>query len=209
MKSPPAAQARIHDAALRLFAQRGTTQTNVSELAQAAGLARGTIYNNVANLDALFEEVATGLSKEMHQRILASFSTISDPAQRLSCGIRFFVRRAHEEPYWGRFIVRFAFTTASLKAMLAGPPAHDLQNGLEQGRYSFRGEQMSSVLSLIASAALSAMVLVLEGQKTWREAGADAAELVLRSIGVPMQEATALAVMDLPPLPELNNKPLL
>jgi AcrR family transcriptional regulator len=195
-------QIRIYEAAVRIFAQRGTTQASVSELAQAAGVARGTIYNNVANVDSLFEEVATALADEMHSRVDASFQTIVDPAHRLAHGIRLFVRRAHEEPYWGRFIVRFTLTTASLRSMLSGPPARDLFEGLENGRYRFDREQMPSVVALIASTTLSAMWLVLEGEKTWREAGSDAAELILRAIGVPLGEARALASASLPPLPD-------
>jgi hypothetical protein len=87
--------------------------------------------------------------------------------------------------------------------MLSGEPARDLKDGLESGRYLFRKEQMSSVVAFVASTTLSAMWLVLDGEKTWREAGADAAEFVLRSIGVPFEEARALAEADLPLLPEL------
>ncbi len=202
MKSPALAQSRIYDAAVRIFAEHGTTHANVTELAHAAGLARGTIYNNVDNLDSLFEEVATALANEMHARVIASFTTIKDPARRLACGIRFFVRRAHEEPHWGRFIVRFAFSTATMRGMLAGPPMRDLRDGLARGRYSFRPEQMESVVGFIGSTTIAAMWLVLDGEKTWRDAGADAAELTLRSLGVPAQEAIALATTDLPPLPE-------
>ncbi len=205
MRSPAPAQARIYEAAMRLFAQRGTTHANVSELAQAAGLARGTIYNNVSNPDLLFEDVATALSNEMHARILVSFEGIDDPAHRLACGMRFFIRRAHEEPQWGHFIARFGLTTSSLHAMLSGPPVRDLQDGLQQGRYSFRAEQMQSVIALVGATTLAAMFLVLNGDKTWREAGSDAAEFMLRSIGVAPQEARALATTDLPPLPEMAN----
>ena len=202
MKSLAPAQVRIYEAAMRFFADRGTTHASVTELAQAAGLARGTIYNNVANLDSLFEEVATALGDEMHARILTSFELMDDPARRLAYGIRFFVRRAHEEPHWGRFIVRFALTTSTMQALLSGPPARDLGDGLAKGRYNFRPEQMQSVLAFVGSITLAAMWLVLNGEKTWREAGSDAAELMLCSIGVAAQEAKALASEDLPPLPE-------
>ena len=195
-------QLRIHEAAVRLFAQSGTTQASVSELAQAAGVARGTIYNNVANRDALFEEVAVTVADEMHARVDASFRTIGDPAHRLARGVRLFVRRAHDEPDWGRFIVRFALTTASLSGMLSGQPARDLKSGLENRRYQFRAEQLTSVVASIAAATISAMSLVLDGEKTWREAGSDAAEFALRSIGVPIEDARALATTDLPPLPD-------
>jgi AcrR family transcriptional regulator len=195
------AQARIYEAAVRVFAQNGTTRANVSELAQAAGLARGTIYNNIANPDSLFEEVAAALADEMHARVDASFVDADDPARRLASGMRFFVRRAHDEPHWGRFIVRFAFSTASVRATLEGEPLRDLRAGLETGRYMFRAEQMPSVVALIGSTTLSAMWLVLNGEKSWREAGSDAAELALRAIGVAAEEARALATIELPPLP--------
>ena len=206
MKSPAPAQSRIYEAAMRIFAGQGTTQANVSELAQAAGIARGTIYNNVSNPDSLFEEVATALGNEMHARILASFEAMDDPAHRLACGMRFFVRRAHEEPHWGRFIVRFAFTTASLRAMLSGPPARDLQDGLQKGRYSFRAEQLPSVVAFVSATTLAAMSLVLNGDKTWREAGSDAAEFMLRSIGVGAKAGQSACHYRSPPLPELAKK---
>jgi AcrR family transcriptional regulator len=202
MKSPAPAQARIYEAAVRIFADQGTTHTSVTELAQSAGLARGTIYNNVENLDALFEEVATALGDEMHARIVASFKATDDPALRLARGMRFFVRRAHEEPHWGRFIVRFAFTASTMRTLLSGPPARDLSEGLARGRYTFRPEQMASILGFVGSATLSAMWLVLNGDKTWRDAGSDAAEAMLRAIGVEAEEARALAFSDLPALPE-------
>jgi AcrR family transcriptional regulator len=202
MKSLAPAQVRIYEAAVRFFAERGTTHASVTELAQAAGLARGTIYNNVANLDSLFEEVATALGDEMHARILASFESMDDQARRLACGIRFFVRRGHEEPHWGRFIVRFAFTTSTMRSMLSGPPMRDLSDGLARGRYRFRPEQTPSILAIVGSVTLAAMWLVLDGEKTWREAGSDAAEVMLRAIGVDADEARAIAQADLPPLPE-------
>jgi AcrR family transcriptional regulator len=202
MKSLAPAQARIYEAAVRIFAESGTTHASVTELAQAAGLARGTIYNNVENLDSLFEEVAAALGDEMHARILASFQTMDDPARRLACGMRFFVRRAHDEPHWGRFIVRFALTTTTMRSLLSGPSPRDLRDGLARGRYRFRAEQMPSVIAFVGSATLAAMWLVLDGEKTWREAGSDAAEMMLRSIGVEPEEARALAWADLPPLPE-------
>jgi AcrR family transcriptional regulator len=199
------ARTRIYEAAMRVFVLRGTTQASVSELAQAAGIARGTIYNNVSNPDSLFEEVATALANEMHARVVASFEAIEDPAHHLANGMRLFVRRAHEEPQWGGFIVRFAFTTATLRDMLTGAPARDLQDGLQKGRYSFRPQQLPSVIAFVGASTLAAMSLVLNGDKTWREAGSDAAEFMLRSIGVAPQIARELATTDLPPLPPLAN----
>ena len=60
-----AAQKRIHEAALKLFAQKGTTEISVSELAQAANVARGTIYNNLEQPEHLFQQVAAQLAESL------------------------------------------------------------------------------------------------------------------------------------------------
>jgi AcrR family transcriptional regulator len=195
---------RIYDAAIRLFAERGVTPVTISELASAAGVARGTIYNNLDEPGELFAEIAGRMASEMHERVAASFELVDDPARRLANGLRFFVRRAHEEPHWGRFVVRFAFSDAALQGMWNGRPARDLEAGLAAGRYDFVRSQMPSVIAMIAAVGFSAMFLVLEGHKTWREAGSDAAVFALRALGIGAAEAQALAQADLPPLPPLE-----
>ncbi|MDC7824197.1 TetR/AcrR family transcriptional regulator [Pseudomonas sp. BLCC-B13] len=201
MESLNPVQRRIHQAALRLFADKGVNQVNISDLAQEAGVARGTIYNNVESVEQLFRQVASQLSKEMHQRVSKSFAEVQDPAQRLANGIRFFIRRTHEEPQWGAFLSRFAMSDSTLREMFYSQATIDLMTGLQAGRYQFRQEQMVSVISLISGSTLAAMFLVIEGLKTWREAGSDTAELILRSLGLSSEEARSLATIELPPLP--------
>lgn len=201
MESLNPVQRRIHQAALRLFAEKGIAQVNISDLAQEAGVARGTIYNNVETIEKLFEQVASQLSAEMHQRVKKSFDDIADPAQRLANGIRFFIRRTHEEPQWGLFMSRFAMSSSALRELFYSQATADVLMGLSAGRYTFRQNQMLSVITMIACSVLGSMFLVLEGHKTWREAGADTAELVLRALGVSPEEAQSLAMTELPILP--------
>ena len=195
------AQDRIHQAALRLFAERGATQVTVSDLAEAAGVARGTVYNNMGTVESLFEDVATGLTAEMGARIAASWAGTEDPAQRLGDGIRFFVRRAHEDPSWGRFLIRFGASTPTLQGLLGGAPTADLRVGTETGRFQIKPDQVASAVAVMSGGVLASIGLVLEGHRTWRDAGSDAAELMLRGLGIPAEEARALATAELPALP--------
>nr|WP_205527266.1 TetR/AcrR family transcriptional regulator [Solimonas sp. K1W22B-7] len=199
------AQKRIHQAALRLFAEKGTSEVTVGELAQAAGVARGTIYNNLESPDRLFEHVAAQLADEMDERIVASYAAagIDDPALRLATGIRLYVRRAHDEPHWGRFLVHFAMTNESMRKVWMGPPMDDLVLGLQQKRYDFRPDQAATALGLLAGSTLAAIMLVLEGLRTWRDAGSDTVEMVLRGLGVGAEDARKLSVAELPPLAEI------
>ena len=183
---------------MKLFAERGVTQVSVSDLAEYADVARGTIYNNIDSLDTLFEEVAGSLATEMNQRVVSRFSSVTDPAQRLAFGIRMYVRRAQEEPSWGLFITSFAFTNSALRELWSGYPAIDVMNGVQNSRYNISVEQVPSAMALIGSAVMSAMYLVREGVKTWRVAGSDAAELILKALGIPLDEAHLLATAEMP-----------
>lgn len=195
------AQRRIHQAAMRLFAEKGSTQVSISDLAEYAGVARGTIYNNVGSLDHLFEEVAANLTAEMTELVTRSFGEVEDPAQRLAHGIRLFIRRAHEEPAWGYFLMTFAFNSESIRELWSGQPLLDVLNGLGQQRYQLRPEQLPSVMALVGGSVIAAMHLVRSGMKTWRDAGSDTVELVLRALGIGIEEARSLATS---PLPEVK-----
>lgn len=191
---------RIRDAAICLFARKGGDRVTISELADEAGVARGTVYNTIPDPGALFEDIAGDLAREMQDRVVANMADLTDPALRLACGVRLFIRRAHEEPHWGRFLVRFSFTNRALHGLLTGSSTADILKGIEQGRYVVPQEHVTSVVAMIGGTTLAAMLLVQEGHKTWREAGSEAAELLLAALGVDREEARAIATRKLPPL---------
>lgn len=47
-------RAALLDAAVRLIAERGTRRTSMTDIAQAAGIAKGTLYNHFRNKDEVF-----------------------------------------------------------------------------------------------------------------------------------------------------------
>lgn len=197
-------KARIYKAAMQLFSEHGDPEANVSELATIAGVARGTIYNNIGDLGTLFADVSGHVIAEMGARLALALDGVAEPERRLAMAIRVFIRRSHEEPYWGKFMMRYALSNPSFEALLIGLPLHDVVHGLEGGRYTFRPEQLASVLAMVGGTVLSAMRMVQEGHKTWRDAGSDAAELVLHAMGLTATEAQAIAAAELPMLPALE-----
>jgi AcrR family transcriptional regulator len=194
------ARRRIHAAAMKLFAESGVTKVSISELATAAGMARGTIYSHVPDVDRLFEDVAGQLAQEMTERVVAGFAGISDPAQRLAIGVRQYIRRAHEEPLWGRFMSRFGLSPAVMRAVMSSEALTDFETGVASGRYRIAPAQIPAMVALLAGGTLAAMLPVLDGHGTWREVGADTAELLLAALGLDREEARALARSELPPL---------
>jgi len=200
-----AVQKRIQQAALHLFAEKGVNGVNVKDLARSAKVARGTIYNNQrASIEEMFQEIASQLSAEMHQRVVATLVEVDDPARRLAIGVRLFVRRAHREPEWGAFILRFAMSNPAIRQMWLGPPRKDVAAGIASGRYKLRPDQMLAAIVMIATTALGAMFLVLKAHRSWRKAGSDAAELTLRTLGVSAREARKIATAELPDLAQVS-----
>ncbi|MGE8541162.1 TetR/AcrR family transcriptional regulator [Acinetobacter sp. ANC 3813] len=198
-------QKRIHRAALRLFAEKGSTAITVSELAEVSGVARGTIYNNGLNPDSLFEDIAHQLTHEMNARVIKTFGDDQDAAWRIATGVRMYIRRAHEEPDWGRFICKFSFNSQSLSGLWTGEasPLSDLHKGIETQRYHIRPELLPAVMAIVTGSVLSSIFLVLEGHKTWREIGSEVAELLLTAVGLDAQEAFEIAHRELPVLVEI------
>ena len=194
---------RISVAAVRLFTEKGATHVTVSELANEAGVARGTLYRNFDSTVQIFDKVVADFNDEMHERVTRTFVGIDDSAVRLAIGVRLWVRYAHENPLMGRFAVRFALTEQSLRAMFAGPPMRDLSAGIAAGRYHVGESTTPSIASLVIGATVSAMWMVLEGHQTWREAGSSTAELLLRALGIDPAEAHEISIAELPPLPAI------
>ena len=194
------ARRRIHAAAMKLFAESGDTKVSISELATAAGMARGTIYSHVPDVGRLFEDVAGQLAQEMTARVVAGFAGISDPAQRLAIGVRQYIRRAHGEPLWGRFMSCFGLSPAVMRSVMSSEALTDFETGVASGRYRIAPSQLSAMVALLAGGTLAAMLPVLDGHGTWREVGSDTAELLLAALGVDRDEARALARSELPPL---------
>ena len=201
-----AAHGRITEAAMRLFAEAGASQVSLSELAEAARVARGTIYNNFPQPESIFEKIAADLADEMHHRVAVTMANVKSPAERLSNGIRLFVRRAHQEPVWGKFIVRFALSNQSLQNMVIGQPAADLRSGLKSGHFIFEPDQEVQILAMIGGTGIATMRTVLDGHQPWRRAGSDASEFVLRGLGVSCAEARAVASVDLPELSQATTQ---
>ena len=194
------ARTRIYDAALRLFAENGGSVITVSDLADAAGIARGTIYNNVNEPKNLLGEVAAALSQEMLLRTEATMQAFTDPAERIATGMRLFVRRAHEDHNWGRFLVQFTSSHATLRGIMREPPSRDVALAIEAGQFKIVPAQIPAFVSMMTGTTIAAMNAVIRGEQTWRDAGSNAAEMLLRAAGVSAGEARRIARSELPPL---------
>ena len=83
-------------------------------------------------------------------------------------------------------------------------PADELRRGISSGRFDIRQEQIASIPATAGGATFGAMTLVLEGHRTWRQAGSDTAEIILRGVGIDKNEAREITQRELEGLPRLS-----
>ncbi len=97
-------------------------------------------------------------------------------------------------------INRFALSNPAVFGLWHGPFIDDLLRAIKAKQYDFQTNRLPTVVAMIAGSVLGAMFLVMEGHKTWRAAGTETAELVLRALGVEANEAARITVLPLPAL---------
>src|SRR5882757_2888239 len=95
-----ATRQKLYDAAVTLIAEQGFSATTVDEIAERAGVAKGTVYYNFASKNDLFEELLrhgvgllTASLREAADRVAACGGTRVDALDAMiRSGLIFIVR---------------------------------------------------------------------------------------------------------------------
>lgn len=95
---------RIMEAALGLFAGKGFAATSISDIAGAAGISKGLMYNYFAGKDELLEHVLQMLLGRVSE-VFAPALAVTDPCKRLEALIRTSFEMLKSDPaIWKMFI---------------------------------------------------------------------------------------------------------
>jgi AcrR family transcriptional regulator len=186
-------RAALLEAAIGVFARLGPDAPSIDDFTSAAGVARGTFYNFFDSREDLMVAVATLAAERMEAERMRA-QGIMDPAERMACALRGYIRKAAEDATWGWVIVRIALVAAPLGPAMRANLEKDLADGAAAGRFVV--PSMQAAQDLVLGAGIMGMRAVLRG-----EAGAEHAEavarMVLLALGVP--DAAAVATRPLPP----------
>jgi len=77
-----ATRRRIVDTAIRLFSERGFEGPTIDEIAAAAEIGKGTVYNYFSTKEEILVEFMVGLQERV-QRRLARFAEVPGPLERI------------------------------------------------------------------------------------------------------------------------------
>lgn len=184
---------RLIGVAMRLFAETGTRTVTVAQLARSAALARGTVYSHFPDFDNLFEIVSREIAEQLNAEVKARWENISLPHERIALFMAVMLKRAHDDPHFGHFMVRFAPSTPSLYRAWSDFLPKALKSCVDQGIMEPFDNGIAYYVQLMAGATYSFTMLIVEGRATWRDASANLISLCLTAGGIARTDAVRVA----------------
>ena len=100
-----AARQRLLDAAAVEFAHKGFAEANINHISEAAGFAKGTIYNYFPSKQALLFELIKEAGASHVQFIAERVRQENNPEQRLFCFFEAGFKFVEEYPIRARFLI--------------------------------------------------------------------------------------------------------
>src|SRR5436305_3790643 len=88
---PARRREEILDAAARLFAERGYSETDTQVLAEELGVGKGTLYRYFPSKRDLFLAAADRVMRRLRQRMDERLAGVEEPFERIAVGVRTFL----------------------------------------------------------------------------------------------------------------------
>ncbi|GAB7185252.1 DNA-binding protein AcrR family [Kitasatospora sp. Ki12] len=185
-------------AARQILAETGETSASIQEIAERADVGFGTFYNHFETKNDLFD-AAVGDALEEYGQLLDSVTEgIDDPAAVFAISVRLTLRLAASHPEITQ-ILRLRGLPHINAATGLGPRAlRDLEVGKASGRFTFDDPLVA--LSAVGGA-LIGLLQLNSARDLGAAAGEQTAEMILRMLGLPAEEACEIATGPLPDLP--------
>ena len=125
-------EAKIIEAALQVFAEKGRDAPVIDDFIKAAGIARGTFYNYFKSTSELLTATSTWLTDDLVESIESEIHTITDPVIRHGIGLRLWMRKAELDPSWCGFVAGIWFHGGFAQKA----PLRDIRLGMKSGGFS-------------------------------------------------------------------------
>ncbi|MER5804073.1 TetR/AcrR family transcriptional regulator [Streptomyces mirabilis] len=186
-------------AARQILAETGDTSASIQAIAERADVGFGSFYNHFESKTELFDAAVTDALEEFGQAIDERVEGIEDPAELVAAGFRLTARMADSHPELMRILRDRGLAHIHAQSGLSPRALRDLEIGIATGRFTCANPT-------IALSALGGTLLSLVGLRLARpdldgdEAASDLAEMALRMLGVPAEDAREVTRRALPGL---------
>lgn len=194
----PGGRQRVLRAARAVMCRKGVEDTDVIDVAVAAGIGADTLRSLFDSKEALLDAIASDLVLANGAAVERATATVADPAEAVASSVRHTVRLADSDAVRTWLLRNDDGYAEALTEDVACRLLRSLSRGVWVGRFTG-----SSVL--VQHRAIQGAVLAVLRAKPNGQLPPDAPEAlaigILQMLGLPCDEATAIATRPLPPAP--------
>lgn len=194
---------KLIDAARGFLASDTHSTPSIQDITDAADVGFGSFYNHFSSKEELFEAAVSETLEELGQLLDELSGTINDPAVAFAQSVRLTVRLAVARPDTAQVLVRHGMDYIDANEGLAPRALRDIEAGVASGRFHVGEPRIA--LATTAGALLAVLHVSLVNPEGVTAATCDeAAEQLLRMLGLPLDEAREIATAPLPAVPVAN-----
>ncbi|MDH6214338.1 TetR/AcrR family transcriptional regulator [Streptomyces pseudovenezuelae] len=186
-------------AARQILAETGDTSASIQVIAERADVGFGSFYNHFESKTELFDAAVSDALEELGQTFDEHLQGIDDPAELVAAGFRLSARLADSRPEMMQILRHRGLGHVHAGSGLAPRALRDLEVGIASGRFTITDPTAAVTVlggSLLALLELRFARPDLDGD----EAASNLAELLLRMLGLPPDDARDVARCPLPDL---------
>ncbi|MFI7501539.1 TetR/AcrR family transcriptional regulator [Streptomyces sp. NPDC049687] len=186
-------------AARQILAETGDTSASIQTIAERADVGFGSFYNHFESKTELFDSAVMDALEELGQTFDEHLRDVDDPAELVAAGFRLSARLADSKPELMQVLRHRGLSHLHTDSGLAPRAARDLEIGIASGRFVMSDPTVALTAlggSLLALVELRFARPDLDGD----EAASNLAEMLLRMLGVPAEDARDVARRPLPDL---------
>jgi AcrR family transcriptional regulator len=185
-----ATRERITAAARALLLEQGAPTLRLSDVAERADVAFGSLYTYFENKDEIVDEVIATTLNDLIADHRPDATAYDDPAEEVATAARRVVRIAHDQRELALALLGLEQAQQRFIAILAPRSRALLGRGVRAGRFTVT--DVEAVSAYLLAGGFELIRGVLDGRF-----GADAdvicADIALRTLGLPADEAQAIA----------------
>lgn len=184
-------RARILDAAMRIFAEKGPDAPVINDFIAAAGMSRGTFYNHFDSVDELLLATSKQLEDDLILSIQGEIGAIESPSERVTLGMTLWLEKSRTDKVWCAFVNRVAYHSTMVESQLGA----DLRDGIASGE--FNGTDIDAAYDLVVGTLRQAMNRFLSENPS-RNYEKQIIGSVLQGLGVTPERITELQDKSIP-----------
>src|SRR5215475_4396907 len=125
-------------AAIAAFTRNGVAETTMQQIAHAAEMTIGTVYNHFKTKAEIVRAVAVSIAETIRERSAAARAVLETSAEQIAAGCRRYLGLAQSSPPWALLILEVASLDPTFRRTITGFVSTELRRGLRRRRTSYR-----------------------------------------------------------------------